>query len=1043
MRRINYKSDIPPLLLSLKVDEKQITVPDCDFIVRFYIDGYEGRHYDCSHIGGVWSNCEPSEDGTKLVCYINNQRLGIGELCAEFHYISPDKRYSDGSKKSVVIIGSTELGVELVEDNGDAVTEAAINVTLPFIYRTAYEIARDHGYTGTAEDFYSALASVVGIAEAEAGRVSSEELREANEQQRVLEFDAMKDIVDELEGKVDGVVEGEKSFEDAIRDQINNYKPIVIEGNVTNAADEEDITSENGLLKLKDRSALNGIGYVILRQNKDFAEQVIKANTIYEIRYDFDLNGAEITIPENCILYFKGGKLLNGSWKYSSKGNYIIKATQVGFIEGASEKIANFNGTLLQNLMTANIGIDFENKEYNLNISRQVPCNFIYIKGGTLNMNVSQLSIFKGLNNSTDKPIIHIENTTINNIGDRKTVYLLFAENFDFYYDYCLIKKCTFNNFLSIRLDFGDFDSNIHKVGVSTTIIEDCIFKDLMGTFYLCDNAYYNSVVIRGNTIRNNKYSVFYFGTTNEYESSANIDRNGKFIFENNNHVNDFDFLSAPNSNYICTVLVEGNEVYFNNNTFENIRAFNSVVYAFYVSSVYFRCTNNVIKNVFNFNQCTYPIVKLSYNNCYNEVFKSKGGRGSLTNPNTRIFDSNIVTINRENYISAMKLSSEFPDDYAHYDDVMLFTRLFSPVEPQNIEFTNNNIDIEGVISLATSTEDILNIKYNYNKLRFYNANRFDGSDPLSVLDTDYPSNLVASYLDKYTTTFEIIGNTFECTNNEKYATFYFASFSADKNNQNYNNPMTVIIKNNIGNNVWLRLLQSVTAYTGDVTPKKDILVEGNTSNVAGICYEYASNFTEIPSVGNIKIKGNFTWKGRFYSKLLDLEFNVSNIASANNTNNYTLKGLEVPKLDTENECYVLSYTKKDGSNTDIEIYKDTNSYLANSNAYVDYSIFYRDISEPIYLYFDDDVSNSGFILRLNGKTISIQVLIGINNQFNSYKLKYYPYRKNLKLDRGQSKYRPKLGANDEGFEYYDTTLKKYIVWNGTEWTNMDGTNLT
>lgn len=185
MRRINYKSDIPPLLLSLKVDEKQITVPDCDFLVRFYIDGYEGRHYDCSHIGGVWSNCEPSEDGTKLVCYINNQRLGIGELCAEFHYISPDKRYSDGSQKSVVIIGSTELGVELVEDNGDAVTEAAIDVTLPFIYRTAYEIARNHGYTGTADDFYSALASVVGIADAEKKRVTAEITRNANEQERI------------------------------------------------------------------------------------------------------------------------------------------------------------------------------------------------------------------------------------------------------------------------------------------------------------------------------------------------------------------------------------------------------------------------------------------------------------------------------------------------------------------------------------------------------------------------------------------------------------------------------------------------------------------------------------------------------------------------------------------------------------------------------------------------------------------------------------------------------------------------------------------
>nr|DAT77988.1 MAG TPA: hypothetical protein [Caudoviricetes sp.] len=365
-----------------------------------------------------------------------------------------------------------------------------------------------------------------------------------------------------------------------------------------------------------------------VRKNILTQDMINDPNTIYEIKYDFDLNNADIIIRDNSVLYFNGGKLLNGSWKYSSKVNSIIKATQIGFIEGTSEKIANFNGALLQNLMTANIGIDFENKEYNFNILRSVPCNFIYIKGGTLNMNVNPSCIFIGLDNSTDKPIIHIENTIINNVGNNKNAYLIRASNLDFYYNYCLLKKCTFNNFLSIRLEFGDFDSNIHKVGVSTTIIEDCIFKDLEGTFYLCNDAYYNSVIIRGNTIKNNKYSVFCFATTNEYESSANIDRCGKFIFENNNHVNDSDFLSTPNRyTYICTVLVEGNEVYFNNNTFENIRAFNSLVYAFYVSSIYFKCTNNIIKNVFNFNQCTHPIVELSYGNCHNEIFKSKGGK--------------------------------------------------------------------------------------------------------------------------------------------------------------------------------------------------------------------------------------------------------------------------------------------------------------------------------------------------------------------------------------------------------------------------------
>lgn len=94
---------------------------------------------------------------------------------------------------------------------------------------------------------------------------------------------------------------------------VTNIKPIVNQGTINNAADEEDLTSENGLLKLKNRSSLNGMGYVILRKNKTFAEQVTQANTIYEIRYDFDLNGAEVTIPNNCILKFAGGSIKNCS----------------------------------------------------------------------------------------------------------------------------------------------------------------------------------------------------------------------------------------------------------------------------------------------------------------------------------------------------------------------------------------------------------------------------------------------------------------------------------------------------------------------------------------------------------------------------------------------------------------------------------------------------------------------------------------------------------------------------------------------------------
>ena len=37
---------------------------------------------------------------------------------------------------------------------------------------------------------------------------------------------------------------------------------------------------------------------------------------------------------------------------------------------------------------------------------------------------------------------------------------------------------------------------------------------------------------------------------------------------------------------------------------------------------------------------------------------------------------------------------------------------------------------------------------------------------------------------------------------------------------------------------------------------------------------------------------------------------------------------------------------------------------------------------------------------------------------------------------------RPTLDATDAGFEYYDSTLRKKILWNGTNWVNLDGTGL-
>lgn len=67
-----------------------------------------------------------------------------------------------------------------------------------------------------------------------------------------------------------------------------------------------------------------GFNRVILKKNilndKNILtkDMVSKPNTIYEIRYDFDLNGQEITIPENCVLQFEGGSVNNGIIRFTN-----------------------------------------------------------------------------------------------------------------------------------------------------------------------------------------------------------------------------------------------------------------------------------------------------------------------------------------------------------------------------------------------------------------------------------------------------------------------------------------------------------------------------------------------------------------------------------------------------------------------------------------------------------------------------------------------------------------------------------------------------
>ena len=109
-----------------------------------------------------------------------------------------------------------------------------------------------------------------------------------------------------------------------LAEELSEEGRYIIEGNVTNNPDEVTLTSEDDKLQLKNRRYLASVGgvqgqmgYIILTKGQTFKQQVeaIKeeGNTIFEIRYDYDLGGAEVTIPEGCTLKFEGGSISNGT----------------------------------------------------------------------------------------------------------------------------------------------------------------------------------------------------------------------------------------------------------------------------------------------------------------------------------------------------------------------------------------------------------------------------------------------------------------------------------------------------------------------------------------------------------------------------------------------------------------------------------------------------------------------------------------------------------------------------------------------------------
>ena len=119
-----------------------------------------------------------------------------------------------------------------------------------------------------------------------------------------------------------------------------NIYPLTIPQGVIDPYSGESVT-ERAFDRPYDSENPNGMGYVVLRKDLPFAEQVTAANTIYEIRYDFDLS-SDFTMPSNCVLKFNGGSIF---------GAYTLTGDNTEIVFGSGKINCTLSGSFTNNVI--------------------------------------------------------------------------------------------------------------------------------------------------------------------------------------------------------------------------------------------------------------------------------------------------------------------------------------------------------------------------------------------------------------------------------------------------------------------------------------------------------------------------------------------------------------------------------------------------------------------------------------------------------------------------------------------------------------------
>lgn len=485
--------------------------------------------------------------------------------------------------------------------------------------------------------------------------------------------------------------------------------------------DEEDLTKSlpdtngNSYLSLKDREYnpedFSGLGRVILRKNiveiedpiygkvkKNILtqEMINKENTIYEIRYDFEID-SNFTMPKNSRFLLVGGKVMIGNDIVIASNE--VRASEIGMVQN-NMFFAVKNASLLAYYSNLGIhiivdGIYYIESEVDSPIA--LTNDVIWTGDGTLIRTRTYGSVF-----SINVPIkIYLDGLTFDGTFDvsETTRSIIFKVGSIVYSKGVYVKNCTIRKVRIYYHSGQDVDQQSVLDGDYEVIFENNTITDIANAVCIITDCRCTLLKITNNIFRKIHNYIFDASVTNSYMELP-FGRLTTAIIDNNHWDNSELIIENTTSTYNCMIILEGEVCTFTNNYVKDFIVLggerNCVTYIAYLSTRICEIVNNTFINVVGFN-----------NPEYSDIFKCKEGAGIGAGLSERKIENNtyILTkacveefgdvenpprkalINLQSSIDRISISNNLIDAYC--------TFAFgggSIVEYKNYELKNNRI---------------------------------------------------------------------------------------------------------------------------------------------------------------------------------------------------------------------------------------------------------------------------------------------------------------------------------------------------------------